>query len=583
MEFNAPPPSIHSGAGAPGPAWYGRLGAADDGQFGGPFGAQPDGGAFRRFLATALRHRGTLLLTFLVPFLVAVGLALVPRTTYEAEARLLVLIGSEYVFRPEIGTAGAGMALDPESIVKSEVEILRSWSLKERILRRMGVKAVFPDLYEEDRPIDPMMPRSTPAGTAPGVSDTDDREPAPTDENRWLQPAIVAFAKRLTVEPMKDSSVIRVSFRHADRQVAADVVNELVAAYFERRTEILHRSRAPGLAASYAHAEQAVAAKRQQLDGFKQRHDIVDLGREVALVLERQSHNETALAAARGDLEEANQRLAQLRRTLAATPPRMVLHSDALLLESFQRSTEELTRLEAQRASLASTLLDTHPSIVAIDRQIASLRARLGGAPATRTVNRQGPNPLYVETEGRVAETEAAIAGLTAAISALTAEGAQLRRQASALRALQVEYEGMERGIRILEGAQETLARNLGEAEAFDHVSAQKSDNVRLIQAALPPVEGRSLAVLIVAVGGILGALATVFTAFLLEAMRSVYVTAQDAAQSLGLPVLASIPAVPRRPTRPPARRLRSDRGERPQVPGPGPADRLHPSPQGGA
>ena len=136
------------------------------------------------FLATVLT---VTIVTFLLP------------PTYEAKSSLMVKFGREYVNRPG-GRQYPDhlMSLHQEEVLNSEIQILTSQELIEKVLTTLKVETVYP------------------AWSKPSLEMTP------------LEAAILAFEKKLTVEGVKKSNVIEVSFQHKDPKVAARVVNLLV-------------------------------------------------------------------------------------------------------------------------------------------------------------------------------------------------------------------------------------------------------------------------------------------------------------------------------------------------------------------
>ena len=103
----------------------------------------------REFLAILARGKRVMLAVFLaVSGLVTWG-ALRELPLYEAESSLMVRIGREYVYRPEVGrTEIASRTPSLSEMVNSEVEILSSRDLAEQVVRELGVERLYPDIHE---------------------------------------------------------------------------------------------------------------------------------------------------------------------------------------------------------------------------------------------------------------------------------------------------------------------------------------------------------------------------------------------------------------------------------------------------
>ncbi len=515
-------------------------------------GVPSDSHAFKSFVATALRHRGKLTAAFLIPLTAAVALSFIPAKTYEAEARLLALIGHEYIFRPEVGEAGAGMALDATSITKSEVEILRSRTLKEEVVEAIGPIMLYPELAEPPRPslsgtliraiYDAAAQTGVPLPEWPHSTDAT----VPT----LVDGAVMAVSDNLTVEPIKDSSVIRVAFRHTDRELAARTVNRLIDAYFARRLGILGRSQADALAGTYNEVNERLKATDAELDRFKDEYQVIDFGHQTTLMLQQRAGLEDASRKVEAELVKARERLADLKHTLAATPREVTLYTSNELFAAYQHAQGALNLLEAERAALLTRLMESHPKVITIDRQIAQLRTQLSRTPRTDQTKRVGINPVHEQTQRQIAEVQAEVASLEGMSSTIHVQLAAFDKRIDTLRLAERRYRSLVREQTVLLESQHAYAKRLEETRILDELGRDRNDNVRLIQAALPPIEGHSLRGMIRALGALSGLILSLFLAFLLEAARRVFVIPQNAASALGMPILATVPVLSRQERR---------------------------------
>jgi len=171
-------------------------------------------GSLRDILTILFKHKYKILIIFLATVItVTVGSFLLP-PTYEAKSSLLVKFGREYVYRPEVGERSSNVGLIPlnqEEVINSEIQILTSRDLVEKVINTLGIEKIYPDLLEKP-----------PEGIPP------------------LEVAIRNFEKTLSVEGVKKSNVIQVSFQHREPQVAANAVNVLVDRLKNYRRNSLH-------------------------------------------------------------------------------------------------------------------------------------------------------------------------------------------------------------------------------------------------------------------------------------------------------------------------------------------------------
>src|SRR5277367_4210890 len=86
-----------------------------------------------------------MLIMFIVFALTGLAFALSLKTVYPAESSLLVRLGQEYVYQPRVGDAARGAVPESDAVIQSEVEILSSAQLKEKVIERIGIEKLFPD------------------------------------------------------------------------------------------------------------------------------------------------------------------------------------------------------------------------------------------------------------------------------------------------------------------------------------------------------------------------------------------------------------------------------------------------------
>ncbi len=101
----------------------------------------PEHGVTKRELLIFLyKYRRRLFLSFLIPFLVCVLISFIPTPRYKSSNSLIVRLGSEYVYQPEVANNDNGtntaIPFNPSQIFKSEVAILNSEDLHGQVKKQ---------------------------------------------------------------------------------------------------------------------------------------------------------------------------------------------------------------------------------------------------------------------------------------------------------------------------------------------------------------------------------------------------------------------------------------------------------------
>jgi polysaccharide chain length determinant protein (PEP-CTERM system associated) len=185
---------------------------------------------------------------------------------------------------------------------------------------------------------------------------------------------------------------------------------------------------------------------------------------------------------------------------------------------------------------------DNHPDVVALKRQIASLRSMSsGGSNASATT--RTPNPAYVQLRSLQAEK-------TAGISALQSRRASLSAQMGGMTAKQVEEPGiaaeqarLSRDYDTIKTQYDKLSADREEARLRGDVQSEAGTfRVRLIDPPGVPSAPASPNRPLLLIGVLLAAIgAGVGLAFVLGQLRSTYATAGRLERSTGIPVMGAI------------------------------------------
>jgi uncharacterized protein involved in exopolysaccharide biosynthesis len=273
----------------------------------------------REFLIFFYKYRTRLFLSFLIPFLIAVAVSFVPTPRYRAASVLIVRLGSEYVYRPEISNSQNGESTIPfvnEQIYKSEVAILGSEDLHRQVINTLGVDTLFPEISHPEgihlflsgvhKLIDAELKRL-------GLAQDEKLTPEQI-EQRKLADAVSRFDKRFDIQLEKESAVITVTFEHKDAQLAIKALDTLLTLYYEKRKQIFIEPRAE-LAETQMKAthEHAVGAQHA-LENYKLNNRVYLLDdQRRQLLAERADAQRQAMAISSPELDA---RIANLTRQL---------------------------------------------------------------------------------------------------------------------------------------------------------------------------------------------------------------------------------------------------------------------------
>lgn len=356
------------------------------------------------------------------------------------------------------------------------------------------------------------------------------RRDAAVDPTQASSPAreqaiLGAFEAGLKVTPVPASRLVAVSYDSPDPQLAAAIVNALVACYIQQNLE-----------AHWQAGQQAAAWLSQQLDSLK-------------ITLEKSEDNLQAYARANGlfFLENAggqnedlvNQRLRELQEELTRAQAELyqkqslyhlVQAGDYAALpgvfdsRTMQQLTVQLAGLEQQQAQLAPNFKPSYPKMREIQSQIDRIQAFLDQQKqqAARNIRES-----YLAAQRRVALVQTAFD--------------RQQKQANDVAEKSVEYNILKREVDSNKQLYDSLLQRLKEAGLS---AGLKASNIRVVDAAVAPVKPVMPRIPVnLAVGLAVGLVCGISLALFQEHMDDTVKTPDDIQTFLRAPALALIPA----------------------------------------
>lgn len=451
---------------------------------------------------------------FLLCMLLTLVVSLLPQKKYTSDAALLLRLGREYVYTPEIGEASSGspVAYDREQTMLAETKILTSREIKLAVLDKMGVAQIYPQLT---------------SGNA--------------DAQR--NAALLNFEKALDAELLKGSNLMQVSFTHSDPVIAAKVLSEVIDAYLQRRSVIFASSAYGTAEADFVLRTIQLNVAEAKLAALKNERRIRAFGEEQSLLLAQRNTLELRQADADLLLAQAGGRTSSLSRSLNALSGDVTLFSETQRSEALESARKLLLDLTLKERDLSAKYVDSNLSVQdarADIKRTSDFIAELEAHP-TRTV-RSGRSPARDVAESELLRTMADTQQARAGTSTLAAQRAAIDKRLAVFAAAEVELPALERERKFAEVNYEAAAKRLRDEQALEDLDRQRRSNVSIVQAPAVPLQGKSVRSLVLLVGTFLSLCAALLTAFLSALLRDTFLTPSQVERRLGLPILAAVP-----------------------------------------
>jgi uncharacterized protein involved in exopolysaccharide biosynthesis len=357
--------------------------------------------------------------------------------------------------------------------------------------------------------------------------------------------AVRRLGRRLKVEPVHKTNLIRITFDASDAALAKDVLESLAAFYVEKHKQV-HRSgeEFPFFEQQVSASESNLQQAESRLVEFSQRHGVVSAAVERDLVLQRASDLDRQYQQVQIGISEKSRRVEVLRANLAQLPQRSIATirtaENPQLMENLKG---RLLSLELQRTELLSKYEPSYRLVQEVENQIEQARAAIVAeqlSPPRDETSEKDPDYAWTKSELEKAEVE--LSALQASQETVVAELGNTHRIAQQLGADAVYQQDLVRNARTAEETYLLYAKKGEEARISDALDDRGIINVAIAEAPVAPVLPKysGWAILAVAVGAA-GVLSTGL-AFTIDYLDPALRTPDEVIMYLNAPVLASLP-----------------------------------------
>jgi uncharacterized protein involved in exopolysaccharide biosynthesis len=473
----------------------------------------------RELLAIGFRQRRLIINTFLGILSLAVLLAFLLPKQYESQMKILVRHErADSVVSPEREQPLQLRTEVSEEELQSEAELLKSRDLLNKVvvaceLKKSGGRSWF-------------------GGEAP----KDDEE---------ISRAVLKLEKDLTVQPIKLTNLIGVTYRSKDPQLAARVLNSLASLYLEKHLA-MHRS--PGeFEFFHQQVEQyrnALANMETKLTDFSREKGVVNPTLEKEISVRKLAEFEAQVKESRATMAETRQRMRTLEAQLETLPKRMttqVRTADNPQLMERMKST--LLELELKRTDLLSKFEPNYRPVQEVEAQIADTRKAIEDAQNAplrdETTDR---DPTYETLRGDLAKAKTELASMEARAAATDGLVHIYKEQSQKLDNTEVQHQDILRAVRADEENYMLYLHKQEEARISDALDRQRISNVVVAEPATVPFRSQSRWLIVVLLGGILASLLSVMLALARDRWDPSFRTPEEVETLLGSPVVAAFP-----------------------------------------
>ena len=474
-----------------------------------------DQGSLRDLLSVIFKHKVKIGLIFLVVSVIGIAVSfLVSQDVYEATAKILVKIGRENVYTVPIAGGSSPVIIDSarEQRMNSEMQLLQTRNLSEKVIRKIGLEKIYPRLVKSEVSSSP--------------SRTSAKKLSPFEK------AVLLFGKSLTVADIKRSDIIEVNFQHEDPVIAADVVNNLIDIYMDQHIKIYGAS---GLQNVFEDRMKLLERKmnqdRNELDAFRRQNNISSLQEQKTLLLKQISDQETELSKTRSEINENLGKLHAMEDKSYSPAGEVTLGQETdINPNAISPIRTKLAELQLKEKDLLNRYTEESIAVANVRKEIEAAKELL--AKEERTYH-----------DKAVITTNQTLKAIGNKEENQRRDLARYQQELNRLNNLEMQYTELEQQLKRDEESYQLYGKKIDEAKMSDAMDVQKIVNVSVVQPALPPITPiKKQLMRNIGLSIFFGLFAGFGAAFVLEFLRHTFKNREDVEKHLGLPVLASIP-----------------------------------------
>ncbi|OQX17591.1 MAG: hypothetical protein BWK76_10325 [Desulfobulbaceae bacterium A2] len=482
----------------------------------------------RAYWDVLLKRRRIVLAVFFTVVVVVVLVATLAMTPiYQASTQLLVEQNEHNGITTEYGIRG----LDPQ-FLPTQFEIIKSKNVSRRVVRILQLDIRYRSHYLQAKDNFSLVAsvkewwRET---AAAWMNSEQEREKSTVleDKESWSDAEKISqlLTRQLSVKPVRNTSVVNISYQHDNPVLAKLVVNAVARAYMDELLEIRMRNSnyTVGWMNTKADEERGKLQKAEQaLQRYMAEHDVVTVENKVAINPQQLTDFSSKLSQAQAKRSELEDLVAKIQSRMQnpAALENLQVFSDTKALDSIR---DKILQHEQQLSELSKKFGPKHPAMVKAREEQALLR-------------QEKVRELQRLAEGKINEYELAKKQEENLTQLL--QGA--KSSALTLNEKMIQYNLLKREVETNRILYDALLKQIKERSATEQTQAV---NVSVLEEAVTPTSPakpkKRLNLMLAMVLGLFGGVAL---AFFVEYLDNTVKSGEELEERYGLPLLGQVP-----------------------------------------
>lgn len=361
-----------------------------------------------------------------------------------------------------------------------------------------------------------------------------------------------SLRRKLKIKIIGGTDVVEISCNSKTAKETADVVNKLMEVYISIADQ---NNRTSASQARRFIEEQIPAVQKevfrveQALRDFKEENQVLNLEQEFRSAVEELSELNRQITTLESQLNGVNTLSKSLENEVGLNLEEAIALNTLSQSPLMKSTLIELEKVESDLTTERKRFRDQNPRIIALiakkealtetlEQQIQQILGQNISLPRG-LLSSQGNNNLlqeYVNTESRRLD-------LTQQLNSLYESRSEYQKRAGLLPKLEQQQKELERKVQVAQVTYETLLKNLEEAQVAEN---KRIDNTRIIENAVIPEKGKSQKSKLLALGIMLGLIASSASILLLEHLDKSMRNTQDIKDLFDYKLMGTIPFIPK-------------------------------------
>ncbi|RAO99215.1 sugar tyrosine-protein kinase [Petrotoga sp. 9PW.55.5.1] len=332
---------------------------------------------------------------------------------------------------------------------------------------------------------------------------------------------IRTLSEMITVSPVSDTNVVKISVQSEDQQLASEIANNLALVYndlLKSLSQNEYTARRRFIEEQIPIAEKDLNVAQDNLRKFKEENSIFLLDEEAKAILQFLVSYDQQINTYQVQLQEANVRIQTLNSMLENMDQEIISSETISINPVVSNLRNQMVNIQVQLAGLEGTRSSNDPDVLRLKEELNQAQEMLRNEITTIVTSQvKTSNPQYTSLYSQLIQEEAKRQVLQGTIQSITTIRNNYQNQLNQLPALEQRLMDFEREVKVKENLYVLLLEKLEEAKIAE---AGVIGTANIIDSAfVSPNPVKPNKTLTAAIGGVLGIFLGILVIFLVEYM----------------------------------------------------------------